>query len=81
MHHALGVGGAIRSAVCFFEVVAPPISSGTVSPCRVISVATSTIRSSEGVIRPDSPIDVDLLGASPVEMSSVGTITPRSTTS
>ena len=38
------------------EVVAPPISSGTVNPCRCISRATWLISSSDGVIRPDRPI-------------------------
>src|SRR5436190_1497839 len=46
--------GAIRTAVCCFEVVAPPISSGRSSPRRSISFATLTISSSDDVIRPDS---------------------------
>ena len=51
----------MRSAVCTFEVVAPPISSGSVKPCRVISSATVTISSSDGVIRPLRPIMSALL--------------------
>ena len=45
----------MRTAVCWREVVAPPISSGVVMPRRCISPATFTISSSDGVIRPDSP--------------------------
>ncbi len=37
-------------------MVAPPISNGTVNPCRVISFATPIISSSDGVINPDKPI-------------------------
>ena len=48
--------GAIFTAVCGALVVAPPMSSGTCSPSRVISRATCTISSSEGVIRPESPM-------------------------
>ena len=47
--------GAIRTAVCCFEVVAPPIRSGRSRPRRSISFATSTISSSDGVIRPERP--------------------------
>ena len=53
--------GAIFTAVCWREVVAPPIRSGTAMPRRSISAATSTIWSSDGVIRPERPIDVGAL--------------------
>ena len=43
------------TAVCWRDVVAPPISSGRSIPRRSISRATSTIWSSDGVISPDSP--------------------------
>ena len=46
----------MRTAVWALDVVAPPISSGTFSPARVISSATVTISSSEGVIRPLRPM-------------------------
>lgn len=42
----------ILTAVCMREVVAPPIMRGTESPWRVISFATYTISSSDGVISP-----------------------------
>ena len=48
--------GAIFTEVCAGDVVAPPISSGTWKSCRSISRATCTISSSDGVIRPDSPM-------------------------
>ena len=52
---SLPYSGAIFTAVCWREVVAPPISSGSSSRRRSISRATSTIWSSDGVIRPESP--------------------------
>ncbi len=73
--------GAIRTAVCCFEVVAPPISSGSSSPRRSISRATLTISSSDGVIRPDSPTRSAPSAAAVSRIRSAGTITPRSTTS
>lgn len=33
--------GAIFTAVCIFEVVAPPMSSGTLKPCSSIFLATA----------------------------------------
>ena len=53
--------GAIRTAVCCFDVVAPPIRSGSSIPRRSISFATWTISSSDGVIRPERPDDVAVL--------------------
>ena len=44
------------TAVCALLVVAPPISSGTSKPSRVISLATCTISSSDGVISPLKPM-------------------------
>ena len=48
-------GGVIVTAVCTFDVVAPPMSSGNVNPSRFMVRATWTISSSDGVINPDSP--------------------------
>ncbi|MET0333514.1 MAG: dihydropteroate synthase, partial [Rhizobacter sp.] len=39
-----------------FDVVAPPINSGSEKPSRSISAATCAISSSEGVMRPERPI-------------------------
>src|SRR3546814_12460836 len=47
---------SIFTAVCARDVVAPPISSGSSKPLRSISLATVTISSSDGVIRPDRPM-------------------------
>ena len=47
---------AIAAAVCAFDVVAPPINKGSFKPVRFISLATCTISSSEGVIKPLRPI-------------------------
>ena len=52
--------GAIRTAVCWRDVVAPPIRSGSSSPRRSISLATCTISSRDGVIRPG---EADRVGA------------------
>jgi hypothetical protein len=56
MHDARSNSGAIFTAVCIREVVAPPISSGTSKSCLFISFATCTISSSEGVISPLRPM-------------------------
>ena len=48
--------GSSLTAVWARDVVAPPISSGSVMPSRSISCATVRISSSEGVIRPDRPM-------------------------
>ena len=48
--------GAIFTAVCCRLVVAPPMSSGRWMSRRAISLATNTISSSDGVMRPLSPI-------------------------
>ena len=45
-----------RSANTHLEVVAPPMISGMCNPALAISLATCTISSSEGVMRPDRPI-------------------------
>ena len=71
----------MRSAVCTFDVVAPPISSGIVIPARFISSATVTISSSEGVMSPDSPIMSASFSFAASRIFDHGTITPRSTTS
>ena len=55
MDDRLAVAGAIRTAVCCRDVVAPPISSGRSSSRRCISFATWTISSSEGVMSPEQP--------------------------
>ena len=53
--------GAIRTAVCCREVVAPPTSSGRSSPRRSISFATTTISSSDGRDQPREPDEVAIL--------------------
>jgi len=40
----------------YFEVVAPPMSNGMLTPVRCISRATCTISSNDGVISPDRPM-------------------------
>ena len=42
--------------VTYFEVVAPPISSGIFMPFLSISLATYIISSKDGVISPDNPM-------------------------
>jgi hypothetical protein len=69
------------TAVCAREVVAPPMSNGNFSRARSISRATCVISSSEGVIRPDSPIASAFSLRAVSRMASAGTITPRFTTS
>ena len=71
----------MRTEVCAGEVVAPPISNGSVNPWRCISLATCTISSSDGVIRPDSPIMSALSRRAVSRIFSHGTMTPRSITS
>ena len=73
--------GAIRTAVCCRDVVAPPISSGSFRPRRCISAATATISSSDGVIRPDSPTASAPSATAVSRIFAAGTITPRSITS
>jgi hypothetical protein len=74
--------GAIFTAVCRAEVVAPPIRSGTESFSCSNSWATCTISSRLGVIRPLRAHDVDLRGEFASSMIfAQGTITPRSITS
>ena len=69
------------TAVCAREVVAPPTSSGMVSPRRCISEATLTISSSDGVISPDSPTASAPISTAVSRIFWAGTITPRSITS
>ena len=78
-HVAVGgvYSGAIRTAVCWRDVVAPPTSSGSCSPRRSISFATTTISSSDGVIRPDRPTTSQPCSTAVSRIVSAGTITPR----
>ena len=73
--------GAMRTAVCWREVVAPPIRRGSSIPRRSISFATPTISSSDGVIRPETPTMSHASSAAVSSRVSAGTITPRSITS
>ncbi|MCY1424546.1 hypothetical protein D9M71_402960 [compost metagenome] len=73
--------GSIFTAVCALEVVAPPIISGRLKPWRCISLATWTISSSDGVIRPDRPMMSHFCSLAVCRIFSQGTITPRSTMS
>ena len=72
---------SIFTAVWAREVVAPPMSSGMVNSCRCISAARLTISSSEGVIRPLSPITSAPISRAVSRIFWAGTITPRSMTS
>ncbi len=69
------------TAVCAREVVAPPSSSGMSKPWRSISLATRTISSRLGVIRPDSPMMSAPTSLAVSRIFWVGTMTPRSMTS
>ena len=73
--------GSTLTAVWAREVVAPPMSSGIVSPWRCISVAKLTISSSEGVISPERPMMSASTSAAVSRIFCAGTITPRSMTS
>ena len=53
-------------------VVAPPIKSGIWKPSRSIDLATCTISSSDGVIRPDRPIMSTLRSRACLRISSHG---------
>ena len=68
------------TAVCILDVVAPPMSSGTVRPVRSISLATVTISSSEGVIRPEQPRMSASFSLTASRMSRALHMTPTSTT-
>ncbi len=68
-------------AVCAGLVVAPPMRSGTWNPSRCISLATCTISSSDGVIKPDKPMMSAFSFLARFKISSHGTITPMSMTS
>ena len=50
-------------------------------PRRSISLATTTISSSEGVISPESPTTSQSCSTAVSRIASAGTITPRSMTS
>ena len=52
----LPYSGAIFTAVCCWLVVAPPMRSGSRDAARSISLATNTISSSDGVMRPLRPM-------------------------
>ena len=64
----------------YFEVVAPPISSGILRPCLSISLATWIISSSDGVISPDKPMMSAFSAIAVCRIFSHGVITPRSIT-
>jgi hypothetical protein len=72
--------GTILTAVCILLVVAPPIRSGTRRPRFSISCATVIISSSEGVMRPDSPMMSAFSATAASRIFSTGTMTPMSTT-
>jgi hypothetical protein len=67
--------------VCARLVVAPPISNGSLNPWRSISRATCVISSSDGVIKPLSPIKSAFSVRAFSRIFSQGTITPMSMTS
>ena len=64
----------------YFDVVAPPISSGILKPCLSISLATWIISSSDGVISPDKPMMSAFSAMAVCRIFSHGVITPRSIT-
>ena len=70
--------GAIFTAVCCRLVVAPPMRSGTVKFCRVISCATNAISSSDGVMSPLSPMMSTFCAIAVSRIFAAGTMTPRS---
>ena len=70
--------GAIFTAVCIREVVAPPINKGCCILRRFISWATCTISSNEGVIKPLNPIMSTFSFWAVSKILSAGTITPIS---
>ena len=72
--------GATFTAVCIFDVVAPPMSSGIFIPVRSISFATKTISSSDGVISPERPRMSALCSLHFSRIAAHGCITPQSTT-
>ena len=73
--------GAIFTAVCRAEVVAPPIRRGSFSPSCSNSWATCTISSRLGVIRPLSPTMSTCWALASSMIFVQGTITPKSITS
>mmetsp|Transcript_656 Transcript_656/g.1782 ORF Transcript_656/g.1782 Transcript_656/m.1782 type:complete len:323 (+) Transcript_656:1287-2255(+) len=72
--------GEILTAVCIFDVVAPPMIRGSFMPRSSIFFATVTISSSDGVMRPDRPITSALCSMAASRILSGGVMTPMSTT-
>ena len=70
--------GAILTAVCAREVVAPPIIIGILMFNLSISLAKYTISSNEGVINPLKPIISTFSFMAASIIFSGGTITPKS---
>ena len=77
MFERWGIVDAVRTRL----VVAPPMSSGSFIPWRSISRATCVISSSDGVIKPESPIRSAFTSRAFSRIFSHGTITPMSMTS
>ena len=79
-----GVGAPVvnlyKKGEVYFDVVAPPISSGILKPCLSISLATWIISSSDGVISPDKPMMSAFSAMAVCRIFSHGVITPRSIT-
>ena len=73
--------GAIFTAVCILDVVAPPINKGCFIFLRFISRAICTISSKDGVINPLNPIISACSLSAASKILSAGTITPISTIS
>lgn len=66
------------TAVCSFDVVAPPTMSGIFMPAFSMASAMWHISSSEGVMRPLTPMMSTFSRKAVSMMVSVGTMTPRS---
>jgi hypothetical protein len=66
------------TAVWTREVVAPPIKSGSSRPVRCISLATWTISSRDGVIKPLKPMMSTFFSRAVWMIFSAGVMTPRS---
>ena len=73
--------GDILTAVCVFDVVAPPIKTGILRFNFSNSFAKKTISSRDGVISPLKPIISTFSFIAVSIIFSGGTITPRSTIS
>ncbi len=70
--------GAIFTAVCMSDVVAPPMTTGVRMPRRSSSSHTRIISSSEGVIRPLRQMASAPHAAASSAMRPASTMTPRS---